>query len=116
MYVCGKRSVALVASRCSLSIVNRKMGKDTWKKKDAEVMKLSRETCISSVEQINLRVDGVTAEIKALVAQDDSWIRRAGRCRCNQGPGRGPHFKVKNVALPPQLKNLIFPRNFINEE
>lgn len=30
VYVCGKRSVALVDSVCSLTIVNRKLEKDTW--------------------------------------------------------------------------------------
>lgn len=42
----------------------------TWKKKDVEVMTLNGEMCINSVEQIDHRVNGGTAKLEALVAQE----------------------------------------------
>lgn len=61
----------LVDSRHSQTIVSRKMCW-AWKRNDVEAMTLSGEMCISSVEQIDLQVDGGTGELEALVAQKNT--------------------------------------------
>lgn len=67
--MCRKIGVALVESRCFWT--NQQKDVPDMEKKEVKEMTFSEEMCISGVGLTDLRVDGRTAEIEALVVQED---------------------------------------------